>query len=146
MKVEGPGQGQATSRSRKSGGSAGAAGRSFGDFLTTETGGGAPARATQNIAMLDSLLALQGADDPAGRATRKRLKERGDKILQALDHVRMGMLRGNLTVGDMIDVADVVAAHREKITDPALTAVMDEIDLRAQVELAKMRVALEAPV
>ena len=43
----------------------------------------------------------------------------------------------------MIDVADVVASHRERIHDPALTAVMDEIDLRAQVELAKMRAALE---
>ena len=55
----------------------------------------------------------------------------------------MAMLNGSLTVGHMIDIADVVASHREKITDPALTAIMDEIDLRAQVELAKMRVAMD---
>ena len=52
------------------------------------------------------------------------------------------MLGGNLTVGHMIDVADVVASHREKIDDPTLTAIMDEIDLRAQVEIAKIRVVL----
>ena len=54
------------------------------------------------------------------------------------------MLTGQLTVGHMIDIADVVASHRERINDPTLTSVMDEIDLRAQVELAKMRVALDA--
>ncbi len=43
----------------------------------------------------------------------------------------------------MIDVADVVATHRDKIDDPGLTAIMDEIDLRAQVEIAKMRVTLD---
>ena len=55
----------------------------------------------------------------------------------------MAMLGGSLTVGHMVDMADVVASHREKIADPALTAIMDEIDLRAQVELAKMRVSME---
>jgi hypothetical protein len=53
------------------------------------------------------------------------------------------MLGGNLTVGHMIDIADIVASHREKITDPALTSLMDEIDLRAQVELAKMRISMD---
>ena len=54
------------------------------------------------------------------------------------------MLNGTLTVGHMIDIADIVASHREKIQDPKLTDIMDEIDLRAQVELAKMRVAMGA--
>jgi hypothetical protein len=46
-------------------------------------------------------------------------------------------------IGSACDVADVVASHREKILDPELTAIMDEIDLRAQVELAKMRLSLD---
>ncbi|MCK6418096.1 MAG: flagellar assembly protein FliX [Alphaproteobacteria bacterium] len=145
MKIEGPGQSQATSRGRKSG-SAGKAGQSFGDFLTDESSANAPARATQNIAMLDTLLALQGTDDPTARAARRRARERSGAILNALDEIRIKMLSGNLTVGHMIDVADVVASHREKIKDPGLTALMDEIDLRAQVELAKMRAAMEQTI
>ena len=55
----------------------------------------------------------------------------------------VAMLTGGVTVGHMIDIADVIASHREKITDPGLTDIMDEIDLRAQVEMAKMRMALD---
>jgi len=103
----------------------------------------AGASATQSIAQMDALLAVQAAEDPTERAAKKRARERSDKVLSVLDDVRMAMLGGNLTVGHMVDMADVVASHREKIADPALTAIMDEIDLRAQVELAKMRVSME---
>ena len=72
------------------------------------------------------------------------MRKRSNDLLDELDKIRMGMLNGTLTVGHMVDIADVVASHREKISDPTLTAIMDEIDLRAQVELAKMRVALDA--
>ena len=71
------------------------------------------------------------------------MRHRADTLLNVLDKLRDSLLSGSLTVGDMVDVADVVASHREKINDPGLTAIMDEIDLRAQVELAKMRVALD---
>ena len=71
------------------------------------------------------------------------MKQRASVILNELDNVRLAMLTGRLTVGHMIDIADVISSHREKILDPGLTAIMDEIDLRAQVELAKMRIALD---
>ncbi len=71
------------------------------------------------------------------------MQARADNILEKLDSIRLKMLGGDLTVGHMIDVADVVASHRDKIDDPALTSIMDEIDLRAQVELAKLRYAMD---
>ena len=116
------------------------------DFAQYVTGGGGEAAgvsATQNIAQLDALLAVQETEDPTQKEARKRARLRADLILERLDQIRLKMLGGNLTVGHMIDVADVVATHRDKIDDPKLTAIMDEIDLRAQVELAKMRVALD---
>lgn len=108
-----------------------------------ETSEFSPTSATQNIAALDVLLTVQSADDPTERSARKRMTARAVAILTTLDDLRMGMLMGTLTVGHMIDVADVVSAHREKIHDSHLTAVMDEIDLRAQVEIAKLRVGLD---
>jgi hypothetical protein len=68
---------------------------------------------------------------------------RADNLLALLDSIRMGLLGGGLTVGQVIDIADIVASHREKVTDPQLTAILDEIDLRAQIEIAKMRMALD---
>ncbi len=69
---------------------------------------------------------------------------RGEDILKELDRLRLGILTGNMTLGQVIDIADVVAAHRERINDPKLTAILDEIDLRAQIEIAKARKAMEA--
>jgi len=142
MKVTGPGGTKGPSKSKKSGKTS-ASSASFGDFMLKGTQENAGASATQSIAQMDALLAVQAAEDPTERAAKKRARERSDKVLSVLDDVRMAMLGGNLTVGHMVDMADVVASHREKIADPALTAIMDEIDLRAQVELAKMRVSME---
>ncbi|MCB1563108.1 MAG: flagellar assembly protein FliX [Alphaproteobacteria bacterium] len=142
MKIQGPGRTQGTDKAKKSG-KAGQADGSFGDFMASAPQKAAPAAATHSIAHVDALLAVQAAEDPAQGASRKRMKHRANLILDELDNIRMAMLGGTLTVGHMVDIADIVASHREKIADPALTALMDEVDLRAQVELAKLRAALE---
>jgi hypothetical protein len=145
MKIEGPGQSQGTQKSKKSGG-ADRKGNIFSSLIDSGPDEAAAPKASQSIAMVDALLALQGAEDPTARAARRRVRERADTILTELDKIRMAMLTGNLTIGHMVDMADVVASHRDRISDPALTAIMDEIDLRAQVELAKMRVALDSGI
>ena len=141
MKVQGPGRSQAASKAGKAGKTASSEGN-FSDLVSGETLDSGATTATQSIAHVDALLAIQGAEDPTERASRGRAYRRSSTILDGLENIRMAMLSGNMTVGHMVDIADVVAAHREKIVDPALTAIMDEIDLRAQVELAKMRVTL----
>lgn len=143
MKVQGPGSTKGTSKTDKKSGGSKAGGASFGSMVNTgaeQTGG---LNTTQSIAQLDALLAVQESEDPTARRSRGLMQERADKVLDLLDGVRLKMLGGDLTLGDMIDVADVVASHREKVDDPALTDIMDEVDLRAQVEIAKMRYALD---
>ncbi len=142
MKVEGPGSSSGVSKSKKAD-KAARTGNIFGEFVSSGPQETAATKTTQSIAMVDSLLAVQGAEDPAARAARKRVRQRAENVLDELEKLRMAMLGGTLTVGHMIDIADVVASHREKVHDPALTALMDEIDLRAQVELAKMRASLD---
>lgn len=143
MKIQGPGQTKGPSKTSKSG-KTGKSDASFGDFIAKETPSSGATQGTQSIAHVDALLAVQGAEDPTAGASKKQARKRATIILDELEKLRMAMLGGNLTVGHMIDIADVVASHREKIMDPALTGIMDEIDLRAQVELAKMRVALDS--
>ena len=141
MKVQGPGSSAPTSKSKKSG----QASKGQGNFADYVTGGAQEAQgtaATNSIAQVDALLAIQGAEDPTEREAKNKMHARAQNILGGLETIRDAMLGGTLTVGHMIDVADVVASHRQKITDPGLTSIMDEIDLRAQVELAKMRKAL----
>ena len=142
MKVEGPGRAQQADKVKKKG-NAGGDGSSFEEMLSDETQETASGGMAKSIASIDTLLAIQGADDPAQRAARGRMKLRGSNLLKELDKIRIGLLGGTLTVGDVIDIADVVASHREKVVDPQLTGILDEIDLRAQIELAKMRLSLD---
>lgn len=145
MKIEGPNRTNKTSSTGKSG-KAGEVDGSFEDFIAMGASKAGPAAPTRSIAMVDAILTVQGAEDPTARAVRRRMTERADNLLDGLEKIRSGLLTGTLTLGDCIDVADVVASHRERITDPALSALLDEIDLRAQVEIAKMRKALESRV
>jgi len=142
MKVTRTGESQGVSGNKKAGGTQSSDG-SFGEILAGQLSGPAATTTTQSIAQVDALLAIQGAEDPTQGAAKTRMRARSTKILDVLDNMRDSMLTGSLTVGQMINMADVVASHREKITDPALTAIMDEIDLRAQVELAKLKVVLD---
>lgn len=142
MKVEGPKRTQESSATKKKGGVSGADG-SFGDLISEGAAEAQKAAASQSIARVDALLTVQGTEDPTERAARRRMTQRSDTLLKELDKIRMSMLGGTLTVGHMVDIADVVASHREKIADPQLTSILDEIDLRAQVELAKMRLGLD---
>lgn len=115
----------------------------FGDFIASAPTQTASASPAQNIVAVDALLAVQSAGTATDRPAKKRMMHRAETILDGLDAIRDKMLQGTLSVGDMIGIADVVAEHRENIDDPRLTSVMDEIDLRAQVELAKMQKAIE---
>lgn len=146
MKISGPDSTQKAGGVKKTGKTGSSGGVSFGSMIggNDETEAPAHSAATGVIAGIDSLLAAQEADDPAHRAAKKRMRERGESVLKQLDKIRLGMLTGTLSVGNLLDVADVVASHRERINDPQLSSLLDEIDLRAQIEIAKMRAALDA--
>ncbi|MCM2343853.1 MAG: flagellar assembly protein FliX [Alphaproteobacteria bacterium] len=144
MKIEGPGRTNATSNTKGKANVSSADG-SFGSLITGGTQQARGAAATHSIASIDALLAAQAVEDPTERAARQRMQLRADNILTELDNMRIALLTGSLTVGHIIDIADVVASHREKIMDPRLHAVLDEIDLRAQIEIAKLCKALDNP-
>ncbi len=143
MKIGGTKGVKSASGAKKADSSKGDANVDFSQYVTSGVSEASGVSATQSIAQLDVLLAVQEAEDPTKRAAKARAQLRSNNILEKLDQIRIKMLGGDLTIGHMIDVADVVASHRDKIDDPVLTTIMDEIDLRAQVELAKARVAMD---
>ncbi|MDY0030151.1 MAG: flagellar assembly protein FliX [Pseudobdellovibrionaceae bacterium] len=145
MKIQGPDQTNKASSTKKSSKSGSAGSSSFGALIGgSEAEAPAHTAAASAIAGIDALLLVQESEDPTERAARKRMNERAGDLLGQLDKIKIGMLTGTLSVGNLIDIADVVASHREKLKDPQLSALLDEIDLRAQIEIAKMKMALEA--
>lgn len=141
MKIEGPSKSQGAGSSKKTGK---AGDGSFEDFIASAPKGTGSAAPTHSIARVDALLSVQGAESPTERAAKKRMVQRGDDILKELDKLRHALLTGGLTIGQVIDIADVIATQRERITDPRLTAILDEVDLRAQIEMAKIQMAMGA--
>ena len=145
MKVEGPSKTSGAGGTKKAG-SVSSADGSFEDFIAQAPKGPAAAAPTRSIARVDALLSVQAAESPTERAARRKMRERGESVLKELDRLRHAILTGTMTLGQVIDIADVVASHRERITDPGLTAILDEIDMRAQIELAKARKAIDSAV
>ena len=146
MKINGPKQTSGASATKKTSKAKPAESNDFGEFMSAgATQSSGSASAPQSITAVDALLAVQAVEDPTERAARKRMTLRAENVLKELDDLHMAMTCGQVSMSHMIDIADMVSTHREKVTDSKLAALLDEIDLRAQVELAKMRKALDNP-
>lgn len=138
MKVGKTDKAQSTSSKKKTGKTQGTSG-TFSEFLTSAPKNVASTNVTHSVAQVDALLSIQEVKDPTSGKSKKRMIKRADDILDTLDKIKISMLSGTLTVGEVVDIADVIAVNREKVDDPKIMAVLDEIDLRAQVELAKLQ-------
>ena len=101
--------------------------------MASETRATTAPKAATNI---DALLALQGIEeDPAER--RKRSVQRGKGALDVLDELKLGLLSGNLDSATVSRLRDAAANLKASSGDPGLDAVLSEIELRVEVELAK---------
>jgi hypothetical protein len=92
--------------------------------------------APKPAANLDALLALQGIEeDPVER--RKRSVQRGKGALDVLDDLKIGLLSGNFDASTVGRLRAAAANLKSTSGDPGLDAVLSEIELRVEVELAK---------
>lgn len=92
------------------------------------------------IASLDQMLALQEISDEESR--RRTLVKQGEMSLEALDKLRSALLMGVLPQSTLRQLEKVVAQQRAVAApDPRLASILDEIELRAAVELAKLEMA-----
>ena len=110
-----------------------------GTFSLDEGNAGRSAAATsgtRSIGGIDALLALQGVDEPGER--RRKAVKRGRSALDALDALKIGLLSGTFDTGALARLKAVTVSLSEPSGDPVLDAVLAEIELRAQVELAKI--------
>jgi hypothetical protein len=91
--------------------------------------------APKAAANIDALLAMQGVEDPTER--RKRSVQRGRGALDVLDDLKIGLLSGNFNASTVSRLRDAAANLKASSGDPGLDAVLSEIELRVEVELAK---------
>ncbi len=134
---------QRTSKSTRTGAS-GSAGRgaAFGALLDEAAGtdSSAPAAGLGGVngIGLGTLLGLSGEPDDQPKDPEERAKARAHSLLDHLDQIRVALLTGLLPAASLSGLVATAARARDEVRDPALAAVLDEVDLRAQVELAKL--------
>jgi hypothetical protein len=95
-----------------------------------------PAASLRTIGGIDALLALQGEADPTER--RRRAVRRGRTALDALDELKIEVLGGTLGASTLMRLKSATAEMAEGSGDDRLDAVLAEIELRLEVEIAKL--------
>ena len=124
---------------RRDGKTDAAAEDSFASALEGEPATPPPAPPTA-VGTISGLLTVQEVPDQLGR--RRRAVQRGDALLDRLDELRLGLLAGRLPRHRLDELAQLARTARETVDDPRLALVLDEIDLRVAVELAKLDAGL----
>lgn len=122
--------------------SAAPAGESFTVSTSAEAPRAAGVISSGPLTALESILALQGVGDAA--TGRSKGLARGNRLLDMLDEVRDGLLSGTIPQATLQRLAASVSNREDVFADPALQGVLDEIELRAHVELAKLEQAQRA--
>lgn len=133
-KIEGPGSVRSTQPVKRAAKTSSAGGTSFAKALdeTGETGSVLEVGGTGSVS---GVLGLQEVDDALAHASKGKV--RAQDILDRLDDLRIELLTGAISREKLLQLTRIVSNRRNQVNDPRLTEILDEIDLRAQVELAK---------
>jgi hypothetical protein len=119
---------------RRSGRSA-AAGGGFARALAEGPAQAGAAAGTAPVQPLSALLAIQEVDDSTeGRA---RARRRGADLLDQLEELRLAIALGEVPLAQLENLAKLLGQRQAAANDPKLAQIINEIEIRAAVELAK---------
>ena len=111
----------------------------FADYLST---GGVSkqdqVQATAAMTSADAIFAAQMVQDEEERQIRQKLVKKGNALLEKLEEIRDGLLVGEISKEKLIDISRFVKERDMQSSDPRLQEILQEIELRVEVELAKL--------
>lgn len=140
MKLSKLGSAKATATSARKKKPAASAGTGFADELRETASPSAPSAPVESTAMggVDSILAVQEVPDATDDRSRGRTRQYGDDILERLEAIRRDLLIGATSKEKLVELAHRLRSERGSCTDSHLNEIIDEIELRAKVEIAKL--------
>jgi len=143
MKIGNVEKNKGVNRTKRKKSASGAGGGAFADQLrTTSASGGNVVQEsgmvdTVAIDGVDALLAMQEVGDNTDRQARKQATTYGDNMLDRLKGLQDALLVGGIPKKRLMDMAQKLRGGRVKVADERLNAILDEIELRVEVEIAK---------
>ncbi len=114
-------------------------GESFADYL--RTGSTSQAENLQHTAAMtsaDAIFAAQMVSDEEERQKRNKLVKKGNDLLDSLEDIRQSLLVGEIDKDKLINISRLVKQKDTETNDPKLQEIIQEIELRVEVELAKL--------
>jgi hypothetical protein len=123
-----------TSRTRRDERGAGS-GDSFAGQVSSDSSP-APASGPSTLAAVDGLFALQEVPDPV--TGRRRAVARGTALLDHLEDLRIALLTGAVPRQRLQTLAQLMREQIPLNSDARLAVILEEIELRVAVELAKL--------
>ncbi len=135
-KVGGPKGPDSSKKAKKSGADDGA----FAEALrgTSEADATEGAQATTNVGGVEQILAVQQTADATDHRSRGLLMNHGNDLLDRLDQLRMAVLTGSISKDRLQELARTMRERKVQSDDPRLNDLVAEIELRVEVEIAKL--------
>ncbi len=93
---------------------------------------------TNKVSNVNAIFATQTIGEEEEQELRKRAIKRSENILDKLEAIRNGILQGYISKDKLMETARYIREKKEITTDKNLIAIMEEIELRAEIELAKL--------
>ena len=92
------------------------------------------------LGSVEALIAVQETGDSLQRGTAQDIR-RADDLLDQLDEIRVGLLLGRFSQGRLEALVERLTQSPRHGSDEKLSDLLDQIELRARVELAKLSLA-----
>lgn len=88
------------------------------------------------VSSTNMVLSIQAVSDE--EIGRKKAYKQANQTLDALDDLKKSILLGDISQHQLKNISDKIDSMRTQSSDPQLQEILDHIELRAAVELAKL--------
>lgn len=145
MKIDSTGKARPAASGAKAKAGKGVSGSGFSDHLSGQVDSSSPVASTVAAQSVDALVAIQEVPDSTTGRANARAQKWGNDALDQLERIRMDLLMGAIPKDHLINLARMVTERREHAIDPYLSSLLDDIELRVRVEIAKYEPRRSSP-
>ncbi len=137
MKIDSSGRIRPSSPQKKGKANKTEGGAGFASHLGSTGDSGSPVTPAAPTQTVDAVLAIQTVGDATSGAANARARQWGFDTLDQLEQIRTDLLLGAIPKDRLINLARMVSERRQHAEDPRLNELLDDIELRVRVEVAK---------
>ncbi|MEM8799033.1 MAG: flagellar assembly protein FliX [Pseudomonadota bacterium] len=140
MKIKGTSAPTASAKPKRTGARSGGETFSVSVDQVKEASSSEVATSASPVAAVDMILALQqdeGRGGSSGTGTRP-VRAVAENILDELETLRRDVILGRVNPQRLSQVVSELQKRKNSVLDPDMRAILDDIELRASVELAKL--------